>query len=410
MVRRRGRRSAIMCAVTVGLVLAGGGARGAYEAGVLAELLPWLEERGERPTVLVGTSVGALTAAFLASVAHLPAREAADQLLARWGAVTQERVIRPILRHQSPRTLLRYLAEFAGVPAVRLESFLDASPLRRTVAEWLDWESVRANLDAGSVDALAVVATSAGTERAVVFVQAREQTPVPDATLVDYVPGPLGDEHVLASAAIPVFFSSVRVGAEPDADWFFDGGTRLNTPIKPTLDLGVDRVVVVATHAPFPGPEQGPAGDGGRASPDFADGMFELVQATLVDPLIQDLRNLGKINLLAQRLGRERAQPYRTVPYLFAGPRDAGRLGRIVADVYARHFAGPAASVRTPDVTLLTRLLGGASPAHAELLSYLFFQPQFISEAIAAGRHDARELIAAGDPWRTGPLEPPARS
>jgi NTE family protein len=390
--------------VTVGLVLAGGGARGAYEAGVLAELLPWLEERGERPTVLVGTSVGALTAAFLASVAHLPAREAADQLLARWGAVTQERVIRPIVRHQSPRTVVRYVAEVAGVPLVRLHSFLDASPLQRTVSEWLDWESVRANLDAGRVDALAVVATSAGTERAVVFVQAREETPVPDATLVDYVPGPLGDEHVLASAAIPVFFSAVRVGSGRDADWFFDGGTRLNTPIKPALDLGVDRVVVVATHAAFRRPEQAPAG-GGAASPDFADGMLELVQATLVDPLIQDLRNLGKINLLAQRLGPDRAQPYRTVPYLFAGPRDVGRLGRLVADVHARHFAGPAAAVRAPDVTLLTRLLGGASPAHAELLSYLFFQPQFIGEAIAAGREDTLEVLASGDPWQIGPIE-----
>ena len=394
--------------MTVGLVLAGGGARGAYEAGVLVELLPWLEERGERPTVLVGTSVGALTAAFLASVAHLPAREAADQLLARWGAVTQERVIRPILRHQSPRTLLRYLAEVAGVPAVRLESFLDATPLRRTVTEWLDWDSVRANLQAGSVDSLAVVATNAGTDRAVVFVQGREETPVPDATLVDYVSGPLGDEHVLASAAIPVFFSSVRVGGEPDADWFFDGGTRLNTPIKPALDLGVERVVVVATHAPFRSPDQTPA-DSAGASPDFADGMLELVQATLVDPLIQDLRNLGKINLLAQRLGPERAQPYRTVPYLFAGPRDVGRLGRVVAEVYARHFAGPAGIVRAPDVTLLTRLLGGPSPAHSELLSYLFFQPQFVSEAIAAGRQDARELLATGDPWRTGPIERPGR-
>jgi NTE family protein len=400
------RLHGIICAVTVGLVLAGGGARGAYEAGVLAELLPWLEERGERPTVLVGTSVGALAAAFLASVAHLPAREAADELLARWGAVTQERVIRPILRHQSPRTLLRYLAEFAGVPVVRLESFLDASPLRRTVSEWLDWESVRANLAAGSVDALAVVATSATTERAVVFVETHEQTPAPDATLVDYMPGPLGDEHVLASAAIPVFFRSVRVGSEADAGWFFDGGTRLNTPIKPALDLGVDRVVVVATHAPFHRPEQIPA-DREGASPDFADGMLELVQATLVDPLIQDLRNLGKINLLAERLGRERARPYRTVPYLFAGPGDVGRLGRLVADVHARHFAGPVASVRAPDVTLLTRLLGGPSPAHAELLSYLFFQPQFVSMAIEAGRQDARELLASGDPWRTGPIERP---
>jgi NTE family protein len=398
----------IICAVTVGLVLAGGGARGAYEAGVLAELLPWLEERGERPSVLVGTSVGALTAAFLASVAHLPAREAADELLARWGAVTQGRVIRPILRHQSPRTLVRYLAEFAGVPGVRLEAFLDASPLRRTVSEWLDWGSVRANLSAGRVDALAVVATNATTERAVVFVEAREPRPVPEATLVDYMLGPLGDEHVLASAAIPVFFSSVRVGNERDGEWFFDGGTRLNTPIKPALDLGVDRVVVVATHAPFHRPEHKPL-DRTGASPDFADGMLELVQATLVDPLIQDLRNLGKINLLAERLGPERARPYRTVPYLFAGPRDVGRLGRVVADVYARHYAGPLASVRAPDVTLLTRLLGGPSPAHAELLSYLFFQPQFIGEAIAAGRKDTREVLASGDPWRTGPIERPSR-
>jgi NTE family protein len=116
-----------------GLVLAGGSGRGAYEAGVLAELLPRLEERGERPTVLVGTSVGALTAAFLASVAHLPAREAVAQQAARWGAVTPGRVIRAILLHRTPRTLLRYLGEFAGMPGMRLESLLDASPLRSPV-------------------------------------------------------------------------------------------------------------------------------------------------------------------------------------------------------------------------------------------------------------------------------------
>jgi NTE family protein len=165
-------------------------------------------------------------------------------------------------------------------------------------------------------------------------------------------------------------------------------------------------VVVVATHAPFRHGVPEPAGGEG-ARPDFADGMLELVQATLVDPLIHDLRNLGKINVLAERLGPERALPYRTVPYLFAGPRDVGRLGQVVAEVHAEHFAGPLGGLRAPDVTLMTRLLGGTSPAHAELLSYLFFQPQFIGRAIAAGRHDAREAIASGDPWRTGPIERP---
>jgi NTE family protein len=82
----------------------------------------------------------------------------------------------------------------------------------------------------------------------------------------------------------------------------------------------------------------------------------------------------------------------------------------VVAEVYARHFPGPVGSLRVPDVTLLTRLLGGTSPAHAELLSYLFFQPQFVGETIAAGRQDACKLHASGDPWRTGPIERPSRS
>jgi NTE family protein len=387
--------------MTVGLVLAGGGSRGAYEAGILAELLPWLEDRGERPTVLVGTSVGGLGAAYLASVAHRPAREAADGLVELWGRVTQDRVIRPILAHQSPRTVLRYLADVAGVPGVRLESLLDATPLRRTVRDWLDWDPVHANVRDGRLDALAVVATSVRTERAAVFYEAGHAAEHPDATLVDYVRTELDDEHVLASAAIPVVFRAVPVRGQ---GWMFDGGTRLNTPIKPALDLGVDRVVVVATHAPVR-PEGGPphAPDPGRA-PDFADGALELVQATLVDPLIQDLRTLGKVNLLAQRLGAEDAAPFRTVPYLFAGPTEPGRLGRIVSRVFDEHFDGPLQRLRHADVALLSRLLGGSSPAHAELLSYLLFQPEFTAAAIAAGREDARALLAAGDPWQTGPV------
>jgi NTE family protein len=95
------------------------------------------------------------------------------------------------------------------------------------------------------------------------------------------------------------------------------------------------------------------------------------------------------------------------VPYLFAGPRDVGRLGSLVSGVHERHYKGAARGVRAPDVALLTRLLGGPSPAHAELLSYLFFRPEFIHAAIAAGREDARELIARGDLWRTGPIERP---
>jgi len=389
--------------VSVGLVLAGGGARGAYEAGVLAELLPWLEARDARPTVLVGTSVGGLNAAYLASVADRPGDEAAAGLIDLWGRVTRAKVIRPIVLHQSPRTALRYVAELAGVPGVRLEALLDPAPLRETVNAWLDWEAVHRNVEAGVVDALAVVATSVESERAVVFVEGRDGDELPRAALVDYEATPLAVEHVLASAAIPVAFPAVHLDRPASArGFYYDGGTRLNTPVKPALDLGVERVAVVATHAPYRRARAGATVD--AAPPDFADGAFELVQATLVDPLINDLRTLGKMNLLAERLGPDRAAPYRAVPFLFAGPPDSARLGRIVAEVFERHFSGLVGAARSLDVTLLSRLLGGPGAAHAELMSYLFFEPRFVEAAVEAGRDDARASLRSGDPWRTGPI------
>lgn len=380
--------------MSVGLVLAGGGARGAYEAGVLAELLPWLEARGERPTTFVGTSVGALGATFLASVAHLPAAEAADRLVGHWLELRQELVIRPILAHSSARTALKYGAEFLGLPGARLDGLLDPAPLAGTIDGWMDWEQLARNLADGTVDALAVVATSLETERATVFVSGRAE--LPEADLVDYVRAEVGLEHVLASAAIPVIFPAHRVEAPAAvAGWYSDGGTRLNAPVKPAIDLGAGRVVVAATHAPF----RDPTRERGAVRPDFALGALELVQATLIDPLIQDLRTLGKINELLPpggTRGAESGRDYRRVPYLFAGPSVQGRLGRIVAEHLPRDL----------DVAFLTRLLGGAGPARDELLSYLLFHPGFTRAAVEAGRADTRELLRA-DPWRLGPPKAP---
>ena len=377
----------------VGLVLAGGGARGAYEAGVLAELLPWLDARGERPATFVGTSVGALTAAQLAATAHLPADDAAQALLDRWGAMEQADVIRPVVTATAPRLALRGLASFAGLGD--LHGLLDPEPLKATLDGWLDWDRLRANVADGTVDALAVVATSACTERATVFVEGRRQDELHQGALVDALALTLTTDHLLASAAIPAVFPAVEL-PEPAGGWWFDGGTRLNTPIKPAIDLGCDRVAVVATHAPFR--TKDPTGAERCRRPDVADGALELVQATLVDPLIEDLRTLGKVNQLVGKAKRRAG--YRAVPYLFAGPSEQGRLGEVARTALQRF--------RSLDVLALSRLLGGPSAAHDELLSYLLFQPAFVQDAIAAGREDARDhLVAAGDrAWRLSPPAP----
>ncbi|MBA3421237.1 MAG: patatin-like phospholipase family protein, partial [Thermoleophilaceae bacterium] len=148
---------------TVGLVLSGGGARGAYEAGVVSVLLPELERRGERPRVILGTSVGAINAAYLASCAHLDAESAVDGLLARWREIRTGLVVRPIISLQASLTALRYAGEVLGVPGVNLEGMLDPTPLGRTLDRWIDWEALHDNVEEGRLDAIGVVATEVAT-------------------------------------------------------------------------------------------------------------------------------------------------------------------------------------------------------------------------------------------------------
>ena len=248
------------------VVVAGGGARGAYEAGALSVLLPALEADGSRPQLCVGTSAGAVNAVLLAATAHLPAQQSAAALLEVWRGIGVPDVFRPLLR-TGPVSLGRWAGQLLGVPGVRLHGLVDTAPLAATAQRVVDWPQLRRNLDGGAV-ALAVVATSGATGRTTVFVDRRGPDPLPppdDARPIDYVAARVEAQHVLASAAIPVLFPPVGVvGADHRRRWYVDGGVRLNTPLKPALALGADAVVVVATHPatcpsdPAPPPETGP--------------------------------------------------------------------------------------------------------------------------------------------------------
>lgn len=196
-------------------MLSGGGARGAYEAGVISVIAPALEARGERPTLMLGTSVGAINAAYMGASRHLSAEEQAAGLLDRWRQVTKESVIRPILSHQLPLTALRYMGGLLSLPGARVPSLLDPSPLQRSLEDWMNWEDLHRNVADGLVQAVAVVATAARAGRTVVFVEADGQVTLHNSHVVDYVPTALADEHIRASAAIPVLFPPVRIETRP---------------------------------------------------------------------------------------------------------------------------------------------------------------------------------------------------
>lgn len=478
----------------VALVLSGGGARGAYEAGVLSVLLPELERRGELPTVLVGSSVGAINAAGIGGFWHLGAEEAVATGLEIWRRVDKDAVIKPILSWQVPVTALRYAGGMLSLPGARVPSLLDPEPLRANLARWIDWRALARNVREGRLDAIGVVATSAGNGRTVVFVDGAPTT-VRAATawrshVVSYARTALTLDHVRASAAIPIFFPPVYVERPArSAGWYIDGGTRLNTPLKPALDLGAERIVVIGMDAVA---EETVHAAGDEASPDFGDGALHVLQGRLVDPMIEDVRMLGNANLFfvqgdgganAYRAARGKP-PYRLVPYIFIAPAQRGAIGKLAAEVFKARYGragarGRLAGLRPPaslpqvdarrrlaairrldalarldalgrreaidgvrglgsrglaelralggtgagavrelrgrltpratDFRLMNRLLGAESPTHGELLSYLFFDREFIDELIVMGQRDARRWLHSApgpqEPWQVEPLE-----
>ncbi|HEY2224105.1 patatin-like phospholipase family protein [Actinomycetospora sp.] len=383
----------------VAVVIAGAGARGAYEAGVLSEVLPRLDEEGVRPSLYVGTSAGAINATLFAAHAHRPVKEQVDAALEVWRELTMADVVRPVLQ-TAPTALGRLLAQMSHLPGAHPTSLLDTAPLRATAQRMGHWDQLRENIDDGTVG-LAVVATAADGGRTVVFVD-RDGGALPETDqtrAIEYSSVRVDATHVVASAAIPMVFPPVRVEAPPEqAGWFVDGGMRLNAPLKPAIQLGAKRLVVVATHPVANPPEL--ARD--APPPDLDDAMVSFVDVALVDRMVEDVRTLAKVN---ESPGESRS----VVPFLFVGPPRRGTLAAVAARCYDERAGGPASwwqTLRRPDLALFDWLIGGDGLRRGDLLSYIYFDPAFTKAAIELGQNDARRLLGDGPvPW-----SPPAPS
>jgi NTE family protein len=390
----------------VGLVLAGGGARGAYEAGALSVLLPVLERRDERPRILIGTSAGALNVGFLAATAHLPPDEVMRTAMDIWSSVRWSEVARQLVSGASLSRAAAYAGEFIGIPGSRLESLIDPQPLRATLRERVDFGQLGENVEAGRVDSAGVVATSALTSRSVVFHSGGPNLAPDRRRGIDYVPTALTEDQVLASAAIPTVFPAVHVGQPTEArGWYFDGGTRLNTPIKPALALGAERVVVIGVDSLA----TGAAELAGERRPDALVAAGQTLLGLLDDQLRADLLTLTTINeLLAAGAGHPEGGK-RQVPYVVIAPAKRDEIAARALRVVREHYSGLIKSLRSPNIALLSRAVaGGADEQHAALLSFLLFAPEFTSALIELGREDAQRWLDAAhdfdELWQIGPI------
>ena len=374
----------------VAMILSGGGARGAYEVGVLSYVLDgFARVRGAPPRIdiLCGTSVGAINACYLA--AHMADPTLGVRRLADlWTGINLAGVLGFGLRQAMSmhRVVLGGGAEAAGL--------FDVTPMARLIEREIPWRAIARTLRHGHLSALSVSATEVASGRTVIFMQTG-----PDGTLPTTAPprtiirgalvGPL---HALASAAIPILFPPVRIGRE----LFMDGGVRQNTPIAPALRLGATHVFAVGLSREVRGIE---SGGEDQKPPGAAMVLGKVLNAFLLDHVQSDYEVLTRVNRMIEDgesaygtgfLGQlnkpviDRGDlPYRRVQSLVVRPsEDIGKLAAsYVRSGAMRHGGG------------LTRrflsLLDVGEATEADLASYLLFDGAFAKRLIDLGRADA---------------------
>jgi NTE family protein len=401
----------------IAVVLSGGGARGAYEAGVLSwvlDELPALLDRPARISVITGTSVGAIHACYLASTACAPGSGAA--LIRLWREMSLTGVYRLGISDvvRMPLWLLGRLGGAAGVTSDREDGFrlpglFDTAPLEEIVTREVDWARIHGNIVAGHVHALAVTATEIATGRSVVFFDNRDRAAPswPNDPFVIARATRVSRNHALASAAIPVLFAPRRI----DGAFYCDGGLRLNTPLSPALRLGAERVLVIGLRHRRPTYIEDRLAKHRETSylnPAFLVG--KILNALLLDRVESDIDQLQLMNDVLragehefgadflERLNRHVAElghpPMRRVPNVFIQPSED--LGEIAGAVLTSRELERALADRVASYAMRAAARG-AFP-DKDLLSYLLFDGAYTNRLVDLGRADAAaakdELVA----------------
>jgi NTE family protein len=386
----------------VGLVLAGGAARGAYEAGVLQYLLCEVPRALGRPVpldVLCGTSVGAINVCALAAWADEPEGRAA-RLVRAWTELRLAEVLRPDFRE-----IVAMVGGLAGHAPTRMPhegrrgGVLEATPLEQLLQKAIPFERIQGNLRAGRLHALSVSTTHVKSGRTVVFIQRREPG-LPrwreDPTILPREVR-MRESHALASGAIPFLFPAVRI----DGEFYCDGGLRQNVPLSPARRLGADGLIVVnpryigapAHRAPSPPIEPYPG-------PLFLLG--KALNAILLDRIDADIDRLDRINrILDAGTRRYGADFVRDINDALGDDPGKGmrplravliRASQDIGELAATFVRSPEFRERAHGMTarLLRRLGEGEGPSGGDLLSYLLFDGAFAQKLIDLGWHDAR--------------------
>lgn len=389
--------------------MSGGGARGAYEAGVLSYLLDDLRPQLKRPVhfdIITGTSVGAVHACYLAASEQSPSD--GQRLLELWRSLALDSVFalgasdlwRVPWELLGLRSVTRMLPARGDKIPERIPGLFETEWLETLVAERVDWQRLQGNLDEGRLHALAVTATEIATGRSVVFVDTKsgEVPPWASDPFVVARAARIGPAHALASAAIPLVFPAVRI----ERTFYCDGGLRLNTPLAPALRLGADRVLVIGLRYSRSAKDEDRLASRREAnytSPTYMLG--KALNALLLDRIEYDVERMRLFNAILahgvkaygpsfletinEPIVEQRNAPYRIVREVMIRP--SKDLGVLAAECLRHQPAS--GGVRNWLNRNVVRFANRSGLGEADLLSYLLFDRCYADHLIELGRRDA---------------------
>ncbi len=381
----------------IGLVLPGGGARCAYQVGVLKAIGEMLPKGSPSPfPIISGTSAGAINSVVLAARARRFAHAVAEMEKV-WGNFRTHHVFR-----SDAKTIFKTSGRWAanigtgGLFGAPPRSLLDNEPLRHLLTRYLKISHVQNSIDRGFLDAIAITAAGYGSARSVSFFQGKPDLEPWSRVRRLGVPTSLRLDHLMASIAAPLIFPGVQIGRE----FFGDGAMRQATPLSPAVHLGAQRILVIGVRNESPDPAPGP--DDPVPYPSLGRVAGYMLDALLMDGLSSDLERLARLNYIVNE------QPNRTMTGEFGSLRSIDAMimfpSQDIREIALRHVHEMPRTVR-----LLMRTLGALNYGGRQLVSYLLFESGYTRELIRLGYSDAMSRRAQLQDFLSGvPLDVPS--